>query len=140
MKHFLNAFILLFALASFGQATVIRQNPKAVAPGPSDNSQVYALSGLEIKPEFPGGLAEFYKYIAANFVLPAHAGLNGNILATFVIDTDGTVGEVKILRDIGFGTGEEALRVLSNSPKWIPGRQNGQSVRVQYALPIKVKT
>ena len=54
----------------------------------------------------------------------------------FVIDVDGSIIELKVLKDLGYGTGEEAIRVLKESPKWIPGEQNGQPVRVKYALPI----
>jgi protein TonB len=57
---------------------------------------------------------------------------------TFVVEKDGSVTDIKIIRDLGYGTGKEAKRVLENSPKWKPGIQNGRPVRVQYNLPISI--
>ena len=108
-------------------------------PSPGAEDQIYAMAGLEAKPEFPGGVPAFYQYIGDNYKVPNIKGLEGKVLATFVVEKDGSLSNVKILRDIGHGTGEEAKRVLENSPKWIPGYQNGQPVRAQYALPITLK-
>jgi protein TonB len=102
--------------------------------------QPYTLAGIEVKPEFPGGLEEFYNYVATNYKMPKKTGLRGRVYMSFVIDKDGSITDVKILRDIGYGTGEEAKRVLENSPKWNPGMQQGKNVRVQYSLPITIST
>lgn len=97
-----------------------------------------SMGGLEVKPEFPGGMKGFMNYLGANYKVPDVRDLAGKVFASFVIEKDGSVTEVKILRDIGHGTGEEAKRVLLASPKWSPGMQNGKPVRVIYSIPINI--
>jgi Uncharacterized protein conserved in bacteria (DUF2059)/Gram-negative bacterial TonB protein C-terminal len=103
----------------------------------SDNT-VYNTAGIDVKPEFPGGIDEFTRYVAKNFNTPNVAGLKGKVFVSFVIEKDGSLTDIKILRDIGYGTGKEAVRVLELSPKWLPGEQNGQKVRCTYSLPISI--
>jgi protein TonB len=103
----------------------------------SDNL-LYDIKGLDVKPDFPGGRDEFYKFIAKNYRTPDVKKLNGKIYITFVIEKDGSLTDIKILRDLGYGTGKEAIRVLELSPKWLPGEQNGQKVRCTYSLPISI--
>lgn len=105
-----------------------------------ESDKVYSPNGVDIKPEFPGGVTEFYRFVANNYKLPKVEKLAGKIYVTFVIEIDGSITGMKVLRDIGYGTGEEAIRVLSKCPKWIPGEHNGQKVRCTYSLPISVKT
>ncbi len=104
-----------------------------------EDNNVYNTAFIEFKPEFPGGLQEFYNFIAKNYKTPNVRNLKGKIFITFVIEKDGSVTDIKVIRDIGYGTGEEAIRVLKKCPNWIPGEQNGQKVRVQYALPIAIQ-
>jgi hypothetical protein len=66
-------------------------------------------------------------------------GLNGEIYLSFIIEKDGSINDIRILRDIGFGTGDEAIRVLSKYEKWLPGKQRGVPVRVMYSLPITIQ-
>ena len=105
----------------------------------SDNT-VYSTAGIEVKPEFPGGLDEFYKFFNLNFNTPKVEGLKGKIYVTFVVEKDGSLTEIKVLRDIGNGTGKEAIRVLQLSPKWKPGEQNGKKVRCTFSLPITIQS
>lgn len=91
-----------------------------------------------IQPEFPGGITAFYKFIGNNFKVPAELKSSGKLLLTFMIEKDGSLSEFEILSDIGFGTGEEAIRVLKLSPKWTPGKENDKIVRVKYSLPIQL--
>lgn len=105
-----------------------------------DNNEVFLLAGIEVKPEFPGGLDRFYKYIMNNYRAPEEEGLKGKVFVTFVVEKDGSLSDIKVIRDIGYGTGKEAIRVLKNSPKWIPGEQNGKKVRVLYSLPITIQS
>ena len=65
------------------------------------------------------------------------SGINGRVFVTFVVETDGRVTDIKVLRGIGGGCDEEAVRVVKNMPKWDPGKQRGKPVRVQFNLPIK---
>lgn len=134
MKTLKVLFFMLFSMLGFAQNV----EPAALPPNAEDNS-IYNTSGIEVKPEFPGGLNEFYKYIGKNYRTPNVKGLKGKVFVTFVIEKDGSLTDIKVIRDIGLGTGEEAIRVLKECPKWIPGEQNGQKVRVMYALPISIQ-
>ena len=81
-----------------------------------------------------------YKYLAENIKYPQMAkesGIQGRVFVTFVVEKDGRVTDVRVLRGIGGGCDEEAIRVVQNMPKWTPGKQRGKSVRVQYNLPVK---
>ncbi|MBO7200978.1 MAG: energy transducer TonB [Bacteroidales bacterium] len=94
---------------------------------------------VENEPEFPGGEDSLYAYIARNIKYPEAAKkekIEGRVFVTFVIEKDGQVSSAKILRDIGGGCGEEAIRVVKNMPKWKPGTQRGNPVRFQFNLPV----
>ncbi|MEO8236100.1 MAG: energy transducer TonB [Flavobacterium sp.] len=93
----------------------------------------------EVKPEFPGGYNEFMKFIAKNFKTPEVEGLSGIVKISFVVETSGKISEIKILKDIGSGAAEEAVRVVSKSPNWSPGEQDGKPVRVTFQLPITIR-
>lgn len=95
---------------------------------------------VEKKPTFQGGLQKFYEFIGQNFKVPDVKNLEGQVMTQFIVETDGSLSEIKVLKDIGHGTGDEAIRVLKSSPKWNPGEQDGKPVRVLYSLPISIKT
>ena len=81
-------------------------------------------------------------FIERNLVYPQWAKDNkieGKVFVTFVVEKDGSISGVKVLRDIGYGCGAEAIRVVMKMPKWKPGKQRGKPVRVQYNLPIVFK-
>ena len=105
-----------------------------------DDNTIYNTAGIEVKPEFPGGMDKFYKYVGNNYRAPEEEGLKGKVYVTFVVEKDGTLTDIKVIRDIGFGTGKEAIRVLKASPRWNPGEQNGKKVRVLYSLPITIQS
>jgi len=128
---------LFFFLALFSSQLFFGQDVEAPSVSNEKDNYLYALAGIEVKPEFPGGISEFYKYVANNYKKPK-SDLHGKVIVIFVIEKDGSLTDIKVLRDIGFGTGEEAVRILKECPKWIPGEQNGRKVRVQYALPISL--
>ena len=114
-----------------------------VGNGPSvveEDNAIYNTAGIEVKPDFPGGLEKFYKFIGKNFQVPEEDGLKGKIFVTFVVEKDGSLTDIKVLRDIGYGTGKEAIRVLKSCPRWNPGEQNGKKVRVLYSLPISIQS
>ena len=99
------------------------------------------LTDAEISPEPPGGMAEFMRYIGNNYEYPQEAidaGVKGMVQVSFVVETDGSLTDMKIVRDLGHGTGEAALRVLEGSEKWSPAVQDGKPVRVAYTLPIRL--
>ena len=124
-------------------------NNKNVKPIRTSKDKESVTSLTEIKnsdivseitqPEFQGGMNEFYKFVGANYKIPAELKGNGRVYIKFMVEKDGSLSEFEILRDIGFGTGEEAIRVLKLSPKWIPGKDKNQPVRVQYNLPITLQ-
>lgn len=124
---------LIIAIAIFSFQIGFAQEPAHV----SDNT-VYSTAGIEVKPEFPGGLQEFYNFIGKNYITPDVGGLNGKVYVIFVIEKDGSITDIKVIRDIGYGTGKEAIRVLELSPKWAPGEQNGRKVRCSFSLPISI--
>jgi len=104
-----------------------------------EKDEVKIFTVVEAMPEYPGGETELYKYLGNSINYPEQArnlGLQGKVFVTFVIEKDGSIANPKVLRDIGGGCGEEALRVVRSMPKWKPGKQRGKNVRVQYNLPV----
>jgi periplasmic protein TonB len=95
---------------------------------------------VEDMPSFPGGEEALFKYLGQNIKYPQlakEAGITGKVYVNFVVDKDGNVTDVKVLRGIGGGCDEEAIRVVKNMPKWSPGKQRGKPVKVSYNLPIR---
>ncbi|MBS4057889.1 MAG: energy transducer TonB [Bacteroidetes bacterium] len=95
---------------------------------------------VESMPEFPGGAGKMMEYIAKNIKYPPMAresGVQGRVFVNFVVEPDGRVSNVKVLRGIGGGCDEEAIRVVESMPKWTPGRQRGKAVRVSFNLPVR---
>jgi protein TonB len=94
---------------------------------------------VEKMPEFPGGEEELFKYLGKNIKYPAmarDAGISGRVFVTFVVEKNGDIKDCKVLRGIGGGCDEEALRVVKKMPNWKAGQQRGKPVRVQFNLPI----
>lgn len=94
---------------------------------------------VEDQPEYPGGMNAFYKYIGTNMRYPAQArrmGVEGRVFVQFVVEKDGSLSEIQVIKGIGFGCDEEALRVIKQSKKWTPGKQRGRAVKVRMILPI----
>lgn len=98
----------------------------------------YAYDEVEVRPEFPGGYNAFMTFISSNFQMPEYDGHGGTLKIAFIIEIDGSVTNVNIVKDLGSGTGAEAKRVISMSPRWSSGETRGQKVRVLYELPIKI--
>lgn len=115
---------------------IVMEESTENAPVTGEDNQIY--NSVEIQPEFPGGLKAFYQYVSKNFKLPAGVALNGNIYVTFIVEKNGLISNIKVLRDLGYNTGKEAERLLNESPRWKPGVQNGKAVRTMFSLPIKV--
>ncbi len=95
---------------------------------------------VESMPEFPGGAEQMMIFIAKNMKYPPMAresGIQGRVFVNFVVEPNGSVSNVKVLRGIGGGCDEEAIRVVESMPKWTPGRQRGKAVRVSFNLPVR---
>lgn len=114
--------------------------PKGVIDGSlNGNTRVYDFARLERKPSFDGGNVAFNNYLKENLKYLKKAERNnvrGNVFLSFIVEVDGSVTNIKVERPLGSGTDEEAIRLLSESPKWIPGIQKGKAVRVKYNLSI----
>jgi periplasmic protein TonB len=125
-------YLMLFLLV-FHCATGMAQKKD------SDQSPVY--TAVNEAPEFPGGYDAFRKYLAAHIEYPRAAldtGAMGTVYISIVIDSSGNVTNAKILRDpVGYGCGEEALRVVKMMPAWKPGKMNGRKVSTRYTIPVK---
>jgi len=109
-----------------------------VAETPSETA-IFSIDAIESYPEFPGGQEAFVKFLRKNLRYPgiaAESGIQGKVILSFVIETNGDLSHIKVMRGIGSGCDEEAIRVLSKSPQWKPGIQNKRNVRVAYTLPI----
>jgi hypothetical protein len=114
-------------------------NPK------SDNEEIESdlvpVTAVESKPEYPGGMNAFYQLVIHNMKTPEDKKFKGGkLVISFVIEKDGSLTDFKIEKDPGFGTGDEAIRVLKMSQKWIPAKQNGKPVRCMYHLPITLSS
>jgi periplasmic protein TonB len=100
----------------------------------------YIFEIVEENPEFPGGNDAMMKFLRDNTrypVIAREAGIQGTVFVTFVVERDGSVTNVSVIRGIGGGCDEEAVRVVRSMPKWKPGKQRNQPVRVQYRMPIR---
>ena len=102
--------------------------------------EVYQI--VEQMPQFPNGDEAMMQYIAEQVKYPAEAkkaDAQGRVFVGFIVEPDGSLSDFKVLRGIGHGCDEEALRVVESMPKWKPGMQRGKAVRVQYLVPVNFK-
>jgi protein TonB len=123
---FLSAFLCTLSFGAFAQSEV------------SVDDEVFVV--VEEQAEFPGGLDSMYAYIVKNLKYPELAkekGIEGRVFVNFIIEKDGSISNVKILRGIGGGCEEAAVEMIKNMPKWKPAKQRGKPVRCQFNLPIK---
>jgi TonB family protein len=125
-------------VTAYGPTNLMINEVKVDGSGeqPVDN-QVF--TNVEILPSFPGGLEAFGKFLSENLKYPTKArenNIQGRVFLQFVVEKDGSLSGMKVVRGIGYGCDEEAVRVLAISPKWNPGKQNGKLVRVSYTIPI----
>lgn len=97
-------------------------------------------SEMETKPVPKRGIEDFYKFIGRNYRTPDVQGLKGKVYITFVVNKDGKIVEPRILRDLGYGTGAEAVRVVTAYDGFIPGEQRGQKVRCTFSIPIDIQS
>ena len=93
-------------------------------------------------PQFPGGMAGMMQYLSSNIRYPKDAkesGAQGRVIVSFIIEKDGSISNAKVAKPTYSSLDEEALRVVSNMPKWTPGKQNGEAVRVKYSIPVSFR-
>lgn len=104
-----------------------------------EGGEVRSFAMVDEEPVFPGGIDALKKFISDNIQYPQKAkdnNVSGKVYVTFVVESDGRISNPRLLRDIGGGCGEEALRVVKSLPRWTPGKLKGKPIRVQYNLPV----
>jgi len=127
-KALFTAIAVLFILTAKAQMTDSARN---------SNEKVY--TAVQQLPEYPGGSSEYYEFLDKNLRYPATARRNntrGRVIVTMVVEKDGTLSQVKVVRGIGDGCDEEAVRLVQLSSPWKPGIQNGRAVRVMYSVAV----
>ncbi len=137
MKYRILFLTLSWIVSSYGNAQDLST---VVDDTVSNNPNVFTL--VEVMPQFPGGDGARIMYLSQNIYYPRDArekGIQGRVFITFVVDVDGKITDVKLLRGIGGGCDEVALNLVKNMPNWIPGRQRGKNVRVQFNMPISFR-
>ena len=105
--------------------------------GNSDNESIFTV--VEKPPEFPSGMRAFQDYLATNVRYPAAAdaaNITGKVFVNFIVRNDGRITDVAVLKGLGYGCDEEAIRVISTMPNWKPGSQSGRPVNVKYNLVV----
>ena len=120
---------------------VVREQVIAEEPAP-EPEKVYTMAMVEQKPEFPGGEAAMYKWLGDHISYPAQAaeeGVSGRVVVQFDISKTGDIENVKVVRGRHPALDKEAMRLVKAMPKWQPGRNNGQPVKVTYTLPVTFK-
>lgn len=139
-KPWLDGYNLLGEVIVVGYPA--RAKEEATSHPSNDGIRVTDYQKVEVQPvPFTGDLRSFLSFVGENYKFPysaKQAGLNGQVFVSFVVEQDGTLSNIKVLRDLGHGTGEEAIRVIKLSEKWKPGYVNGQPVAVSYSLPIRL--
>lgn len=109
---------------------------------PEDN-EAYKTAAVEVLPKYPGGIQKLYVFIKKNYIIPEEINddesSRGGVFVSFIIEKDGRVSNISILRDIGYGSGKELERVLKLSPNWNPAMKEGNPVRCLYSIPYYIQ-
>ena len=111
--------------------------PPPPAPKPEVSNKVFDV--VEEMPSFPGGNGALMSYLNSNTKYPVVAqenGVQGRVIISFVVERDGSISDVKVARSVDPSLDREAQRVVKSMPRWTPGKQNGQTVRVKYTVPV----
>lgn len=136
LKKFLT-ISLTFAIASLASEHAMAQTEKTDSS--QDSAKVFEIQSLERLPEFEGGPKGWAKFLMTTLQYPPAArsrGIQGRVITKFVIEKDGSITDVQVLSSPHALLSAEAVRVLGKSPKWLPGIQEGNPVRVAYTLPL----
>ena len=126
--------LLLMSLMAMLGLTTVNAQKTVVA---QKNQQVFDV--VEQMPEYPGGMQALFEYLSQNLKYPEDAKqqkVEGRVIAIFVVETDGSISNVEVVKPVFPSLDAEAVRVLSDMPKWKPGMQSGKVVRVKYTVPI----
>ncbi len=118
---------------------VVKEEVIVVEEKPKEDNIVYTTANVQQQPEFPGGEQAMYKWLGDHIQYPAVAaeeGVSGRVIVEFIVSKTGSIENVKVVRGRHPALDKEAIRVVKAMPKWNPGRNNGQAVKVTYHLPV----
>ena len=124
------------------ETNVVLALQDTITSATKNDNAIYTSESVEKVPEFRGGVRAFYSFLAKNVRYPATArqnGTQGRVIVQFVVEKSGALTDVRVLRGIGDGCDEEAVRVLQTSPNWLPGVQSGRVVRVRFTVQVSFK-
>jgi protein TonB len=120
-------------------AEVKHVEEKIAEPEPVKEEETKVFDVVEQMPSFPGGPSALMQYLSSNIKYPVVAeenGVQGRVVCTFVVERDGSITDVRVVKSVDPSLDKEAVRVVKGMPKWIPGKQNGSAVRVKYTVPV----
>ena len=126
--------MFMLAVLLMANTSALAQNKK------SASNKVYEKA--EVMPEYPGGDQAMMDFVANNVEYPQEARdkeISGRVMVGFIVEKDGSISDVKVVKSIGGGCDEEAVRVVKAMPKWKPGKEKGKPVRVSYMMPFTFK-
>jgi protein TonB len=132
-------FLALISASLLSLTLSAQQTPPLNPPAESSPNQIYMSMDVDKLPVFPGGQDAQNQFMVKNIKYPAEArnrGIQGVVIVSFIVEKDGKITNITILRNPGGGTADEAQRLVSAMPNWEPGIKNGQPVRVRMQLPV----
>jgi protein TonB len=121
---------------------VLKAKEVIAAPEPPKEEETKVFDVVEQMPSFPGGPSALFEFLSKNIKYPAVAeenGVQGRVIVTFVVERDGSITDVRVVKSVDPSLDKEAQRVVKSMPRWIPGKQNGSAVRVKYTVPVTFK-
>jgi protein TonB len=121
---------------------VLKAKEVIAEPEKPKEEETKVFDVVEEMPQFPGGQAALLEYLSKNIKYPVVAeenGVQGRVIVTFVVERDGSITDVKVVKSVDPSLDKEAARVVKSMPKWQPGKQNGSAVRVKYTVPVTFK-
>jgi TonB family protein len=137
-RIFLSLIIIAYTtVISIGQDVPIPPPPMDVS-----DDEAFNTASVQHKPEFPGGDAAMFQYLANNIKYPTVArdnGIQGKVIISFIVAKSGAIEDVQVVRGIGGGCDQEGVRVVKSMPKWKPGMNDGKPVKVKFTLPLSFK-
>jgi len=118
---------------------VLKAKEVIAQPEPPKEEETKVFDVVEQMPSFPGGPSALFEYLSKNIKYPVVAeenGVQGRVIVTFVVEKDGSITDVRVVKSVDPSLDKEAQRVVKSMPRWIPGKQNGSAVRVKYTVPV----
>jgi TonB family protein len=133
-------FNISFKLLGYNESYPDQNTEKGVNDSVKWEGRIYEV--VEQMPHFPGGAASLMRYLSENIKYPIQAqmkGISGRVIVSFVVEPDGTFSDLRVIRSVDPILDKEALRVVRDMPRWIPGKQDGKPVRARYNVPVSFR-